>query len=137
MGDPLSPPLVDCDYINGIDAAQGQIKDAMKVMGFPQTGPEGPFLEFFKANLQSRVWVSKNGTCELANLACSINYNTPSSSNLSLFSILLKDHPKGLSVRRSLRNSLLLPSPPNADTLMEYPRAWNATQKASSQGPMF
>ncbi|KAL4192664.1 hypothetical protein AMTRI_Chr06g195370 [Amborella trichopoda] len=100
MGDPLSPPSVDSDYVNRI-----------YLWGFLETGPEGPFLEFFKADLQSRVWVSKKGTCELANLVSSINYDRPSSSNLSFSPILPKDDPKDLFVKKSLRNTPLAFTP--------------------------
>ncbi|KAL4185552.1 hypothetical protein AMTRI_Chr10g231230 [Amborella trichopoda] len=109
----LSPPLppVDSNFVNGVNEGQGQIRDVLRVRGFPQAGPDGPFLDFFKDDLKPRVLACKKGTRELANLACTINFDRPSSSNLSLSFILLKDHPTGLLVRQSLKNSPLTFSP--------------------------
>ncbi|KAL4187931.1 hypothetical protein AMTRI_Chr09g41600 [Amborella trichopoda] len=75
MGDTLSPPSVDSKYFDSIDAGKSHIQDIMKVMGFPQPDPDEHFQEFFKAELQDRVRVSKKGSRKLANLACSINYD--------------------------------------------------------------
>ncbi|KAL4178867.1 hypothetical protein AMTRI_Chr13g84330 [Amborella trichopoda] len=75
MGDPLSPPSVDSNFVDGIDKGHGQILEVMKVMGFPQTERNEHFQEFFKDELNDRVRVSKKGSRELANLACNINYD--------------------------------------------------------------
>ncbi|KAL4190907.1 hypothetical protein AMTRI_Chr07g26950 [Amborella trichopoda] len=51
--DPRPPPM-DSNYVNGIDAGQGRTLDAMQVMDFPHNGSEGPFLQFFKDDAQSK-----------------------------------------------------------------------------------
>ncbi|KAL4202961.1 hypothetical protein AMTRI_Chr02g223900 [Amborella trichopoda] len=94
MGDPLSPPSVDSEYVNDIDKGQGQILEVIKIMGFPQTIPDEHFQEFFKDELQNRFRVRKKGSRELHKLACNINYDQPSSSN-STSPIPLKHRPHG------------------------------------------
>ncbi|KAL4202996.1 hypothetical protein AMTRI_Chr02g266290 [Amborella trichopoda] len=106
MGDPLLPPSVDSDYVNGVDASQGQIHEVLRVIGFPNP-PKGPFTEFFKAEAQSRVRVSKKSSREISNLVSTINYDRPSSSTLSFSSTHQQTAPNGSLVRRSLRNSPL------------------------------
>ncbi|KAL4188930.1 hypothetical protein AMTRI_Chr08g204530 [Amborella trichopoda] len=82
MGDPLSPPSVDSDYVNGVDTGQGQIREILRFIGFPNP-PEGPFTEFFKVKAQPRVRVSKKSSREISKLVSTINYDRPSSSNIS------------------------------------------------------